>query len=136
MISWQPFNILMMKSAIRKPAPLPHPYTSLWGDKMCLSDLDMAWRPFSITPEDKFQDQWTPIYKFKIHRSTIKKEIIWRWTWRVFEINKKNQLMSTIMCNHPSPLPRPSSILQWKQIHMSDLYTFHRQFFSRTRGYF
>ena len=60
-IALKPFNKLMMTSVTEKLAPSPQPSTSLQGNQICMSSLDMAHRKFTITSGKLFQDQWTPI---------------------------------------------------------------------------
>ena len=43
----------------KKPALLPQSYTSLWEKQISMSGLDTAYWKIAITPNDKFQDQWT-----------------------------------------------------------------------------
>ena len=56
-ISFRTVNKLMTTSAIIEQAPLLQPSTGLMGKKKHMDYLYMAHRQFSITPEDKFQDQ-------------------------------------------------------------------------------
>ena len=60
-IALQPVNQLIMTSAIAKYAPFPRPSTNLQGKQIYISDLYTDHRIFSITPENKFQYQWTLI---------------------------------------------------------------------------
>ena len=66
--------------------------------------------------------------KFNKHKSTINKRRPEQITWRIFYINKMNQLMRTIMNTQPAPSPIPSTNLQGKQIRISNFDTSHTQF--------
>ena len=44
-----------------QPETSPQYSTNLQGNQIHMSGLDTAHRPFSNTPEDKFQDEWTMI---------------------------------------------------------------------------
>ena len=116
----------MTISTIKQPAPLSRPYSSL-REKLCMYCLDTTDRNFVITPEEKYQYQWTLIQWIQKYRSTINREIIGKWYWRWFWINQKNKFTSTRMNTQVESSPQNSSILKGKQICMSNLDTIHKK---------
>ena len=87
-----------------------------------MSSLDTAHQNFSITPEDKFQDQWTLI------KSTINKISLGRRNWKISSINKINQLKLTSLNTPLAPLQRPFIKLRGKKIRMYGLDKAHINF--------
>ena len=57
MIVLQTVNKLMITITITKPAPLPRPSLILQWKQIGISGLDVSHRQFTITPEEKYQDQ-------------------------------------------------------------------------------
>ena len=45
----------------QKPEPSPQPSKNLQGKQIRMSGLDTAHWQFAIPPEDRLQDEWTPI---------------------------------------------------------------------------
>ena len=61
----------MSTSSYTQLASSPRRSTSLWGKQICMSGSDMTYGQFTITSEDKFQDQWTLIQLTQTKKSTI-----------------------------------------------------------------
>ena len=75
-ITWKRFyikqsNQFKQTSLNTQPAPFLWPSTNLRRNRIHMSSLDTCHRQFSITPEDKFQDQWILIQSMQANRSTI-----------------------------------------------------------------
>ena len=120
-------NRLTPTSRYTRPTPSPRPSKNLWENKIRMSILNTAHIKFSITPEDKFQDQWKPIHQiqntqvYNQQRNSCKKNLK-----KILDKAKKLST-STISYTQPAPFSQPSTNLQGKQICMSSLDTAHIQ---------
>ena len=90
-------NQLKQTSLNTQPPPSSWPSTNLWGKKIRISGLDTAYRKFSNTPKDKFQDQWTLIRLIRTNSSTTNgKNMIAKTpmknTWQIINQRNNNNL--------------------------------------------
>ena len=61
----------MVKSVMTQPEHSQQPFTSLQGNKTCISHLDTSHRQLSIISKDKFHDQLTLIQLTQSNKSII-----------------------------------------------------------------
>ena len=98
-------NILISTSINNQPSPSPWTSWITHGKKIRMSSLDMDHRKFDITPEEKYQDQWTMI-QLKWARvilgvtlgTTIPRSIGWE---SVRQCGRKNNTIRETMGKYP-----------------------------------
>ena len=73
MIALMKVKLFTLTSEITQLTPLPQPLSILWREKICMYSWDTAYRQFSNTPEEKFQDKKIMIRLIQKQRSTINK---------------------------------------------------------------
>ena len=102
-------NKLISKSSYTQPELPPQPSTSLQGNQIRMYDLDTDHRQFSITHEDKFQDQWTLIRliiknKLTTNGAKIKtktpKDTIFKWNLLRKLTHRSNVFEELLNSNH------------------------------------